>query len=118
MPQGYEQGRQEDGWRGWKAVAIPTPKMSSRGLFRAAFQQTRVFPQFLIGPDFMSEASNPIVEAIEQEAARRKRARSVAPIAKLLPFIGRYRGMVALAFVALVMATLATLIVPMAARRL
>jgi len=66
----------------------------------------------------MSEAANPIVEAIEQEAARRKRARSVAPIAKLLPFIGRYRGMVALAFVALVMATLATLIVPMAARRL
>jgi ATP-binding cassette subfamily B protein len=66
----------------------------------------------------MSEASNPVVEAIEEEAQRRKPAKGVRPIAKLMPFIGRYRAMVALAFVSLVFATLATLAVPVAGRRL
>ncbi len=66
----------------------------------------------------MSETSNPVVEAIEEEAQRRKPARGVRPIAKLMPFIGRYRAMVALAFVSLVFATLATLAVPIAGRRL
>jgi len=66
----------------------------------------------------MSEASNPVVEAIEEEAQRRKPARSVGPIAKLMPFIARYKGMVFLAFVSLVLATVSTLLVPMAGRRL
>ncbi|MCE9648789.1 MAG: ATP-binding cassette domain-containing protein [Parvibaculum sp.] len=66
----------------------------------------------------MSEASNPAVEAIEEEAARRKPAKAVKPILGLLPFVARYKGMVAAAFVALVLATVATLIVPMAGRRL
>ena len=70
------------------------------------------------GPPIMSETSNVIVEAIEQEAQRRKPARGVRPMAKLMPFIGRYRGMVVLAFISLVAATLATLAVPVAGRRL
>jgi ATP-binding cassette subfamily B protein len=66
----------------------------------------------------MSEASNPAVEAIEEEAARRKPAKAVKPILGLVPFVARYKGMVAAAFVDLVLATVATLIVPMAGRRL
>lgn len=66
----------------------------------------------------MSETSNPVVEAIEEEAQRRKPARGVRPLLRLVPFLGRYRVMVALAFVALVAATLATLAIPMASRRL
>ncbi|MFZ2469295.1 MAG: ABC transporter transmembrane domain-containing protein, partial [Parvibaculum sedimenti] len=66
----------------------------------------------------MSESSNLVVDAIEQEAQRRKPARGVRPIAKLMPFIGRYKGMVVLAFISLVAATLATLAVPIAGRRL
>ena len=66
----------------------------------------------------MSETSNPVVEAIEEEAQRRKRAKGVRPILRLLPFLGKYRVMVAFAFVSLVLATLATLAIPMAGRRL
>ena len=56
----------------------------------------------------MSEASNPAVEAIEEEAQRRRPAKGVGPLVRLLPFLGRYRAMVLLAFVSLVFATLAT----------
>ena len=66
----------------------------------------------------MSETSNPVVEAIEEEAQRRKPAKGVRPLFRLLPFLGNYKAMVALAFVALVFATLATLAIPMASRRL
>lgn len=66
----------------------------------------------------MSEAANPAVEAIEEEAARRKPAKAVRPILGLMPFIARYKAMVAAAFVALVGATAATLVVPIAGRRL
>lgn len=66
----------------------------------------------------MSETSNPAVEAIEEEAQRRKPARGVGPLWRLVPFLGRYRVMVALAFVSLIAATLATLAIPMASRRL
>lgn len=66
----------------------------------------------------MSETSNPVVEAIEEEAQRRKPARGVRPLMRLLPFLGNYKAMVGLAFVSLVFATLATLAIPMASRRL
>ncbi|HEX7776371.1 MAG TPA: ABC transporter transmembrane domain-containing protein, partial [Parvibaculum sp.] len=66
----------------------------------------------------MSETSNPTVEAIEEEAQRRKPAKGVRPIAKLMPFIGRYKGVIAFAFAALVFATLSTLVMPMAGGRL
>lgn len=66
----------------------------------------------------MSETSNPAVEAIEEEAQRRKPGKGVGPLLRLLPFLASYRGMVVLAFAALVAATLATLAIPMASRRL
>lgn len=66
----------------------------------------------------MSDTSNPVIEAIEEEAQRRKPAKRVRPILRLLPFLALYRGMVALAVVALVLATLATLAIPMAGGRL
>ena len=66
----------------------------------------------------MAQSSAQIADAIEEEAARRKPKRDLKPLAGLVPFILRYRGMVLLAFVALVMATLSTLAIPMAARRM
>ncbi|MGB5092826.1 MAG: ABC transporter transmembrane domain-containing protein [Parvibaculum sp.] len=66
----------------------------------------------------MSEANNPIVEAIEAEAVRRQRSRAVRPIVGLFPFVLRYKTTLVCAFVALCVATGSTLVVPMAARRL
>ncbi len=66
----------------------------------------------------MSDAANPVAEAIEEEALRRKRARGVRPILGLIPFVMAYKAMLAAAFVMLVVATLATLAFPMAGRRM
>ncbi len=66
----------------------------------------------------MSDTSNPAVEAIEEEAQRRRPAKGVRPLLRLVPYLVSYRGMVVLAFVSLVGATLATLAIPMASRRL
>jgi ATP-binding cassette subfamily B protein len=66
----------------------------------------------------MSDTSNPAVEAIEEEAQRRRPAKGVGPLLRLVPYLARYRLMVVLAFVSLVGATLATLAIPMASRRL
>lgn len=66
----------------------------------------------------MSNTSNPAVEAIEEEAQRRRPAKGVRPLLRLVPYLVSYRGMVVLAFVSLVGATLATLAIPMASRRL
>ena len=52
----------------------------------------------------------------EDEARRRPRSRSVRPLLALLPFILKYPGMIVGAFIALVMATLATLAMPIAVR--
>jgi len=43
---------------------------------------------------------------------------SIRPLASLLPYIGRYRGRALLAFAALVLAALTTLVVPIAVRRM
>lgn len=66
----------------------------------------------------MSDVANPVAEAIEEEALRRKRARGVRPILGLIPFVMAYKAMLAAAFVMLVVATLATLAFPMAGRRM
>ena len=57
-----------------------------------------------------------IVAQQEDEARRRPRGRTVRPLLALVPFIMKYPGMIAGAFVALVMATLATLAMPIAVR--
>ncbi|MES1990527.1 MAG: ABC transporter transmembrane domain-containing protein [Pseudomonadota bacterium] len=66
----------------------------------------------------MSEASNPAVDAIQEEAQRRKPAKAVGPILKLAPYLGRYKPMIAAAIVSLILATLSTLAFPMAGGRL
>lgn len=66
----------------------------------------------------MSDTANPIAEAIEEEALRRKRGRGVRPLVGLVPFVLAYKGMLAAAFVMLVVATLATLAFPLAGRRM
>ena len=65
----------------------------------------------------MSDAANPVVEAIEEEALRRTKSRAVRPIMGLIPFVLTYKAMLTGAFVMLVIATLSTLVFPVAARR-
>ena len=52
------------------------------------------------------------------EAAPERQRKSVRPLARLFPYIGRYRGLVAGAVVALVVAACTTLTLPMAVRRM
>ena len=52
------------------------------------------------------------------EAAPGRQRKSVRPLARLFPYIGRYRGLVAGAVVALVVAACTTLTLPMAVRRM
>lgn len=54
----------------------------------------------------------------EDEAKRRPKGRNMRPLSSLLPFVMRYKSMVAYAFIALLMASAATLAVPLAVRRM
>ena len=51
-------------------------------------------------------------------APQRARGRSVKPLLALMPFVARYRGRVVAAIAALFVASLATLAVPLAIRRM
>ncbi len=53
----------------------------------------------------------------EDEARRRPKSRNLRPLARLTPFLARYKSRVALALIALMVAATATLIVPIAVRR-
>jgi len=53
----------------------------------------------------------------EQEAKRRGKSRDLRPLRRLLPFLSHYRPQVAMAFVALLVASVATLVIPVAVRR-
>ena len=53
----------------------------------------------------------------EDEARRRPKSRNLRPLARLTPFLGRYKRQVVLALIALLAAAGATLIVPIAVRR-
>ena len=66
----------------------------------------------------MSDSSNAVAEAIEDEALRRTKSRAVRPIIGLIPFVLAYKGMLVAAFIALTIATSASLAFPVAARRL
>ena len=65
----------------------------------------------------MNAADTPSIEAelIEEPAKGRAKLR---PLLALAPYVGRYRGRAALAFVALTVAALTTLLVPVAVRRM
>jgi ATP-binding cassette subfamily B protein len=64
----------------------------------------------------MAEASEQVVENIERQAERRAKSKNLAPLRALTPFIVPYRGMIALAAVALAVAAAATLVLPIAVR--
>src|SRR6056300_518307 len=57
-----------------------------------------------------------VVEQIEEDAKRRPRARNMRPLRALIPFIAQYPLMIGAAFMALIVATAATLAMPVAVR--
>ncbi|MDD1533504.1 MULTISPECIES: ABC transporter ATP-binding protein/permease [unclassified Bradyrhizobium] len=65
----------------------------------------------------MNAADTTSIEAELIEAPAKGRAR-LRPLLALAPYVGRYRGRAALAFVALTVAALTTLLVPIAVRRM
>ena len=56
--------------------------------------------------------------ASDTPATTEKRRRSLRPLARLMPYLGRYKGLVAGALVSLVLAAVTTLTLPMAVRRM
>jgi ATP-binding cassette subfamily B protein len=67
---------------------------------------------------FSRDAHAPEPPAPEGGETARPRGAKLRPLVSLLPYVARYRGRVAGAFVALVLAALATLAVPIAVRRM
>lgn len=57
-------------------------------------------------------------DAYQDEARRRPKSRNLRPLLRLTPFLARYRGRVILAFIALLAAAGATLVIPLAVRRI
>jgi ATP-binding cassette, subfamily B, bacterial len=55
--------------------------------------------------------------SFERDARRRQKSSNLRPLARLLPFLGRYRAQIAIALIALLVASIATLVVPIAVRR-
>jgi ATP-binding cassette, subfamily B, bacterial len=53
----------------------------------------------------------------EQEAKSRPKAKNLRPLLRLLPFLMQYRSRVVIAFIALLVASSATLVIPVALRR-
>ncbi len=58
-----------------------------------------------------------MADNFEDDARRRPKGKSLRPLARLTPFLWRYRGRVAVALIALLVAASATLVVPIAVRR-
>jgi ATP-binding cassette subfamily B protein len=67
---------------------------------------------------FSRETQAPEAAVPADAEAGHPRGAKLRPLAALMPYVGRYRGRVAAAFVALVVAALATLAVPVAVRRM
>jgi len=69
-------------------------------------------------PDTPRSSGETGAESLEDVAKRRRKSRNLRPLLQLVPFVTRYKGRVLCAFVALFMASLATLAVPLALRRI
>src|SRR3954447_11375091 len=75
----------------------------------------------LSGPSAAGGPLSRIYDAMSTAGADEKRdrsARRLRPLVSLLPYVARYRGRVVAALVALIVAALATLAVPLAVRRI
>jgi ATP-binding cassette subfamily B protein len=64
----------------------------------------------------MADNSEQVVNDIERQAERREKSKNLAPLRALKPFVAPYRGMIAAAGAALLVAAAATLALPMAVR--
>jgi ATP-binding cassette subfamily B protein len=64
----------------------------------------------------MADTSEQVVEDMVRQAERRKSSKNLTPLRALKPFVMPYRGMIAAAGVALIVAAGATLALPMAVR--
>jgi len=64
----------------------------------------------------MTDRSEQVVEEVERQADRRLPSKKLAPLRALGPFLKPYRGMIAAAGLALIVAAIASLILPIAVR--
>src|SRR5262245_32213127 len=64
----------------------------------------------------MSDRSDHVAEELERQAERRATSKKLAPLRALRPFLKPYRGMIAAACIALFVAAVASLILPVAVR--
>jgi len=64
------------------------------------------------------DAGGAAAETLEDAAKRRDKSRNLRPLLQLVPYVTRYKGRVLCAFIALLCASLATLAVPLALRRI
>ena len=64
------------------------------------------------------DAGKATTETLEDAAKRREKSRNLRPLMQLVPYVTRYKGRVLCAFIALLFASLATLAVPLALRRI
>ena len=63
-------------------------------------------------------AGVPGAESLEDVAKRRSKSRNLRPLLQLVPYVTRYKGHVICAFISLFFASIATLAVPLALRRI
>ncbi len=68
--------------------------------------------------DAPRSSSDTGAESLEDVAKRRRKSRNLRPLLQLLPYVTRYKGHVLCAFLALFTASVATLAVPLALRRI
>src|SRR5215467_4526938 len=64
----------------------------------------------------MSDRSDHVAGGLERQAERRATSKKLAPLRALAPFLRHYRGMIAAAALALIVAAVASLILPVAVR--
>ncbi len=64
----------------------------------------------------MQEDGQEFAARVSREAAARASRREIGPLRQLFPYVGRYRGLLAGTFFALITASLATLLIPVAVR--
>src|SRR5215475_4916107 len=64
----------------------------------------------------MTDRSEQVVEEVERQADRRPRSKKLAPLKALTPLLRPYRGIIAAAGIALIVAAVASLILPVAVR--
>src|SRR5690606_23670638 len=84
-------------------------------LYRKAVRITRAERQFVPqGAGNGGMVSTDREEGVQAKTARR----NIRPLGRLAPYIGRYRGLVAGALAALVLAAVTTLVLPLAVRRM